>query len=199
MFEPTAQTGHDLVAGERLFRGHPLHRRVEVELDGLRLHVRPVLPGDTGRIARFVQGLSSTTAYRRFLAPTPRLTARALATLVDVDHHDRETLLALTADGPSSRLIGVGQYVRLTEARAEIALVVGDAWQRRGVGRMLAAQLAQAAAEEGIAELTATVLAENPAPQRLAVGLTAAVEAVHAGTTVDLTIRCPTMATPRQV
>jgi GNAT superfamily N-acetyltransferase len=72
------------------------------------------------------------------MTPTPRLSDRTLAYLADVDHVDREALVALAGD----EIIAVARYHRMPDTvEAEIAIVVEDAWQRRGLGRILLERL----------------------------------------------------------
>jgi RimJ/RimL family protein N-acetyltransferase len=180
--------GSVLTSSPALMTGHPLHRRVDVAAAGTALTVRPVLPGDAAAVADLVRGLAPQTAYRRFHAPVSRLTSEQLAGIVDVDHHDRETLVAEVAHRRGPALIAIAQYIRIEPAVADMAIVVADAWQRRGVGRIMAARLAEAAEEEGIERFDATVLADNTAPQRLARGLSATMDTARHGTTIDMHI-----------
>jgi acyl-CoA synthetase (NDP forming) len=78
---------------------------------------------------------------------------------VEVDHHDREAFVAELGD----RLIAVGRYERLGPAatEAEVAFVVEDAHQGRGVGSVLLEHLAEAARDAGISRFVAEVLPQN--------------------------------------
>jgi GNAT superfamily N-acetyltransferase len=191
--EPVAtmcpEGGQGLVAAGGLFRGHPLHRRAEVEVGRLRVRIRPVLPTDADAVAAFFARLSLETAYRRFHAPLRRLSAAQLTGMVDVDHPDRETLVAFVEEAAGVWvLVAVAQYVRLDDTSADMAIAVGDRWQRRGIGRVLTAHLGRAAGEAGIAAFAATVLAGNPAPQRLARSVSDEVSVQRDGAEVELRI-----------
>src|SRR6059058_3282277 len=94
--------------------------------DAARLLVRPLEPTDRAALAEAVSRLSPTTRYLRFAAPKPRLTKADLDNLLDLDHHDREALVAIdpaTGDG-----IAVGRYapVRDEPGVAEVAVTVTD-------------------------------------------------------------------------
>ena len=81
--------------------------------------------------------------YRRFLAPIDHLSDQQLAYLTQVDHIAHEALLAIdTATGED---VAVARFIRDPEdpSRAEVAIVVFDRWQGRGVGRTLADRLAR--------------------------------------------------------
>ncbi len=102
---------------------------------------------------------SERTRYLRYFSPYPRIPARDLARFVNVDHHDREALVVATGDD----LIAVGRYERLGPAApdAEVAFVVEDAHQGRGIGSVLLEHLAEAARDAGITRFVAEVLPEN--------------------------------------
>jgi GNAT superfamily N-acetyltransferase len=152
--------------------GHPLHRRAETVIGASRLSIRPVLPTDANAIATFHRGQSPRSRYLRFHAPIARLTAAQLASIVDVDHHDAETLIAEVGTGRRRRLVGIAQYVCVGNGRADAAVTVDDAWQHRGIGRRLMTALAAAAREAGITAFSATILADNKAALHLVHGLT---------------------------
>jgi GNAT superfamily N-acetyltransferase len=132
--------------------------------DGLPLEVRPLTPDDEAGLRRFYAQLSPSTLFRRFMTPIPRLPEGSLAYLSATGGADREVIVA-TFGG---RIVAEGRYHRDAEAGdAEIALVVGDEWQGRGIGPALAERLARAAARDGIVGFTGSMLADNRAARRL--------------------------------
>ena len=150
MRSPIEVTGypHDLTAPVRL-------------ADGAELIVRAILPADRDRIRRLLDRMSPLTRYRRFLTPVPRPTAAMIEYLVTVDYRDRLALVAVAGD----EIVAVARYDRLAApadpGEAEAAIVVEDAWQRRGLGTQLLVRLIAAARERGIHTFVAEVLAEN--------------------------------------
>jgi len=127
--------------------------------DGSTVHVRPISPDDADRVVALHSRFSDRTRYLRYFSPYPRIPARDLERFVNVDHTDREALVAALGDD----LIAVGRYERLGEgaADAEVAFVVEDAYQGRGVGSALLEHLAEAARESGISRFVAEVLPQN--------------------------------------
>ena len=81
----------------------------------------------------------------------------------DVDHHDHEAIGAV--DSGDGEGVGITRYIRSSTepTSAELAIVVTDSWQRRGVGFHLLRVLCRRAREEGITTLSAEVLSDNPA------------------------------------
>jgi acyl-CoA synthetase (NDP forming)/GNAT superfamily N-acetyltransferase len=129
-----------------------------VASDGGVVHLRPIRPEDADALVAFHGKLSERTRYLRYFGPYPRIPERDLHRFTHVDHVDRVALIAMLGD----ELIGVGRYDRLGErADAEVAFVVADAQQGRGIGSVLLEHLAAAARERGIQRFVAEVLAEN--------------------------------------
>jgi RimJ/RimL family protein N-acetyltransferase len=128
------------------------------------LTVRPIDPGDVGRLERMFFRLSPTTIYRRFFSPIHDPSPRLLMWLSNVDHDRREALVALAGD----EIVAVARYDgRAGASDAEIAVTVEDAWQHRGVGTRLARRLAACALDHGFERFIATMLPDN----RPAIGL----------------------------
>src|SRR3982750_330840 len=102
---------------------------------------------------------SERTRYLRYFSPYPRIPERDLARFVTVDHRDREAFVIVA--GP--RIMAVGRYERLgpDSPEAEVAFVVEDAHQGRGIGSVLLEYLAEAARANGIPRFVAEVLPEN--------------------------------------
>jgi RimJ/RimL family protein N-acetyltransferase len=105
-----------------------------------RIAIRALRP-DEGHLLELVhERLGPQSRLQRYLAPKPRLSRRDLDDLSAVDGHHHVALVALV--GVPAEPIGVARYLRYREAAvAEIAVEVVDAWQRRGVGRLLLTQL----------------------------------------------------------
>ena len=139
---------------------------VEVVLrDGGTCLLRPIDPTDAEGIIGLHSRLSERSRYFRFFGAYPRIPAADLRRFVNVDHGDREALVAVL-DGD---LIGVGRYERLPARpdSAEVAFVVVDDHQRRGLAPILLAHLVTAARTVGIAQFVAEVLPGNTAMMRV--------------------------------
>ena len=149
-------------------RGWPVaaKRRAAAGSDDGRVHsryvdgltIRPLRNGDTDTVAALFARLGPRSRTRRFCGAKPRLSDAELMALarVDGDHH----VLVGYLDGDPEPL-GLGQLVRVGSA-AEVAVEVADAYQGRGIGSVLARELAADARAAGITELVATVCGDNP-------------------------------------
>ena len=143
-----------------------MHTAALVLADGARLGVRPISADDRDALSTWFGRLSPESRRRRFHGPKPRLSARELKYLTEVDHVSHTALVAIDERG---RMVGEARYAtEEPDGRvADFAVTVADDWQGRGVGSSLSARLVRAARGNGIARLTALTLAENRAAQRL--------------------------------
>jgi RimJ/RimL family protein N-acetyltransferase len=137
--------------------------------DGTVVTFRAIRPDDRVRLQDSHARLSPASRYRRFMAAKPRLSGADARYLADVDGHDHVAVVATVTDGGAERIIGVGRVVRIAgePGVGEFAIVVGDAWQNRGLGSLLLAALGEAAQAQGIVRLRASMLADNAPIHRL--------------------------------
>ena len=129
--------------------------------DGAAVDIRPLEPDDSDLLLQGFEGLSPASRYARFLTAVPRLPKHWVDDLTDLDHRDREALAA--SDAATGRGIGIARYVRVEGEpdAAEFAIAIADAWQDRGLGRLLLEELIGAARANGIARLYGDVFASN--------------------------------------
>ena len=137
----------------------PAHWAADVvTADGGTVHVRPITPADADALVAFHSRLSPRTIHFRFFSPRPRLSPREVERFTTVDHDDRVALVAELGD----ELVAVARYDRLpATSSAEVAFVVGDDHQGRGLGTLLLEHLAAAARERGITRFFADTLPDN--------------------------------------
>jgi acetyl coenzyme A synthetase (ADP forming)-like protein len=125
--------------------------------DGTVAKVRPIAESDAERLVRFHARLSGETTYMRFFSAHPRLSPKEVQHFTVVDHVEREALVAVVGDD----IVGVGRYDRVSAEEAEVAFVVDDAWQHRGVGTLLMEHLATVGRTRGIRRFLADTLTVN--------------------------------------
>ena len=145
-------------------RPHGEHVRLR---DGAEIVIRQVEPDDAAQLKIAFEHLGAVSRYRRFLAPLDHLSPEQVAYLTHVDHTDHEAIAAL--DAVTGEGIGIARFVRdPDDARlAEVAIVVTDAWQGRGVGTALVERLAARMRTVGVERIAARMLVGSEAPRRL--------------------------------
>ncbi|MGE5172090.1 MAG: GNAT family N-acetyltransferase, partial [Rudaea sp.] len=178
--DPVVVSGRRLVVGgaridvdprRKLMRGYP-HMAIHpypVELigdvtlaDGTVLHVRAIRPEDAALEQEFVNGLSEQSRYYRFFYRLNALTPAMLARFTQVDYDRELALVALADTAGAPAFVGVARYIANPDrTSAEFAVVVADAWQRRGVARILMRGLIVCAKRRGFSHLSGSILRAN--------------------------------------
>ncbi|MDA0136934.1 GNAT family N-acetyltransferase [Solirubrobacter deserti] len=125
-------------------------------LPALTVLIRPITPEDKPLLSAGLRMLSPETAMRRFLSPKVSFSAAELRYLTEVDQVDHVALVAV--DALHGGLVAVARSVRVSEDTAELAIVVGDPWQRMGLGRRMIELLAERA---NVDKFSGTMLATN--------------------------------------
>ncbi|HZI91554.1 MAG TPA: GNAT family N-acetyltransferase, partial [Thermoleophilaceae bacterium] len=148
--------------------------------DGTRLVIRPIRPSDKAGLSAGLTSLSEVSRHRRFLSPKVKFTAAELRYLTELDGHDHAALVAHLMDGTG---VGVARYVHLPgdPPTADVAIVVADAMQSRGLGSLMADELAVIAAQNGIHRFSADILSDNVPAQRLLARLSDRLRRSHDG------------------
>jgi GNAT superfamily N-acetyltransferase len=123
------------------------------------VRIRPYGLTDRDRVRRMSDRLSAASLYTRFFSGTPRIPEYYVGLLENLDHWDREAMVALDRD----EIVGIAEYVRdaAQPCRADIAVLVADPWQRRGLGSALVGYLSELAGRRGIREFDADVILTN--------------------------------------
>jgi acyl-CoA hydrolase/GNAT superfamily N-acetyltransferase len=129
---------------------------------GRTVTVRPVRLTDEEDVQDLFYRLSDESTYRRFLGLKRRHPHQEMQRLVDLDYEQSMALLVCVTEGGHEELIGMSRYdVNPANRLADIAFVVRDEWQGRGVGTLLMKRMGEIARSRGLAGFTADVLASN--------------------------------------
>ncbi len=131
--------------------------------DGTRVLFRLAGHDDGPAILDGFERCSADTRYFRFLSGGYQLTDERVHALTWADHRSHAVWLALDLDAPGTPVAGLARFVRDTDrpGEAEVAFIVADAYQGRGLGRLQLDALRVSAAVDGITTFVANVLAEN--------------------------------------
>ncbi len=144
---------------------YPTHVDLRETLrDGSVIHIRPIHPEDADQERDFVANLSPNARRLRFFGSSRSLTAEQLARFTQVDFQREFAIVALAENGEDEQQVGVARFhVNAGGYSANFAIVVSDAWQRKGIARRLMGELVQEARRRGIKKLRGIVLRENEA------------------------------------
>ena len=123
------------------------------------VRIRPYGRSDEALLRRMSVRLSGRSLHHRFFSGTPDIPEYYLRAVAGIDHWNHDALVGIVDDD----MVGIAEYIRnrADSSRAELAILVTDEWQQRGLGRHLMAYLAQLAFRRGIWAFDADVLLDN--------------------------------------
>ena len=143
-------------------------RTTHVLDDGTQVQFRPMHPTDEARLKDMFHTLSEQTLYYRFMSHIQTVPRREIRNFVFVNHRTDVAIAATVPEAHGEDIVAIGRYyLDETSNMAEVAFVVQDRWQNRGLGSFLLKYLAVIARRNGIRGFSAEVLTENRAMQRV--------------------------------
>jgi len=129
---------------------------------GLGILLRPVKISDEPLLKDLLYSLSDQSIYRRFFSTRTDMPHEYLQEFVVIDYTQKMVILALIEKGKKEEIVGMGQYaIDESTHTADLALVVRDDFQNRGIGRELLSYLTYLAEKQGLLGFTAEVLVDN--------------------------------------
>jgi len=139
------------------------HMRTKYLLkDGTEINFRPIHPTDEPQMRDLLYDLSQETIYYRFMSHQERFGQRQIQNFVYVDHRKDVAIVGTLPEAYGDEIIVVGRYYLDEHTnRAEVAFVVRDEWQNRGLGTFVFRHLVNIAKANGITGFTAEVLRNN--------------------------------------
>jgi acyl-CoA hydrolase/GNAT superfamily N-acetyltransferase len=134
--------------------------------DGTLINFRPVHPTDEPRMRELFYRLSEATIFYRFMSHQKLVPRRQIQDFVYIDHRNDVAIVGTLPEAHGEDIIAIGSYYLDPKTNlAEVAFVVHDRWQNRGIGAFLLRHLIRIARRNGIRGFTAEVLSENKAMQ----------------------------------
>jgi len=141
--------------------------------DGTEVTLRPIRPEDEPRMVRFHETLSERTVYYRYLEMlqlNQRVAHDRLTRICFIDY-DREVVLVADKKDPDtgfSEIIGVGRLDKTPGTNdAELGIIISDSAQGKGLGAAIVRRLVEVSKGENIRRITADILTENMAMQKI--------------------------------
>lgn len=136
---------------------------VERLRDGRTIEIRALRPDDQDDMLAAVNRTSMQSLQRRFFVPKRGFSDKEVSFFMNVDFANHVALVAAIDEGGQPIIAGGGRYIVTRPGQAELAFVVVDAYQGKGIGKALMRHLLAIARNAGLKELTAEVLPENTA------------------------------------
>ena len=134
--------------------------------DGTLINFRPIHPTDEPRMRELFYRLSEATIFYRFMSHQRFVPRRQIQDFVFIDHRNDVAIVGTLPEAYGEAIIAIGSYYLDPKTNlAEVAFVVHDEWQNRGIGAFLFLHLIRIARRNGIRGFTAEVLLENKAMQ----------------------------------
>ena len=135
----------------------------ELLRDGTPIEIRALRHEDEADMLAAIERTSAQSLQRRFFVMKRHFSDKERAFFMDIDFKNHVAIVALAEEAGCKVIVGGGRYIVFEPGRAEMAVVVIDTWQGRGVGSILMRHLVKIARDGGLKELTAEVLPENKA------------------------------------
>jgi RimJ/RimL family protein N-acetyltransferase len=135
--------------------------------DGCEVKIRALRPDDKNDMLAAVGRTSTQSLQRRFFVVKRGFSEKEIAFFMDLDFVNHVALVALGEEEGRSVIIGGARYVVTQPGQAEIAFVVIDDYQGKGLGTLLMRHLSIIAGNAGLKELIAEVLPENAAMRKV--------------------------------
>lgn len=136
--------------------------------DGTELGIRPIHPTDEPKVKELFYSLSEYSLYTRFMSRIKWVSRKQMHEFVYIDHRTEVSIVATVPEADGEEIVAIGgYYLQPNTHQAEIAFLVADRWQGRGIGKFLLKHLVTIARRNAIAGFTAETLPENKAMQAI--------------------------------
>jgi RimJ/RimL family protein N-acetyltransferase len=135
--------------------------------DGSRIEIRALCPEDEADMLAAIDRTSTQSLRRRFFTMKRSFSAKERDFFMNIDFHTHVAIVATVKESGRTFIVGGGRYIVFEPGRAEMAFIVVDTWQGRGIGSILMRHLIGIATNNGLKELTAEVLPDNTAMRKV--------------------------------
>jgi len=130
--------------------------------DGQEVMLRPIKPEDEPLLVKLFQTFSEETMRLRFFQVIKEISHRTLARYCNIDYDREMSIIAELIEDGKRRMIGMVRLVVEPDGESgEVAVVVGDPWQNRGLGTMMLDYIIEISRDMGLKRIFGEILAEN--------------------------------------
>ena len=136
--------------------------RHEALRDGTEIFFRPVKPTDEPSLSEMLYSLSTESVRKRFFTHTTRFPHKDVQQLTNIDYEQELAIVGVVPSVSGEQIVAIAQYFLDPKSMAaEVAFIVQDEWQQKGMGTLLLKNLIQVARQRGVKKLDASVLPTN--------------------------------------
>jgi acyl-CoA hydrolase/RimJ/RimL family protein N-acetyltransferase len=147
---------------------YPRELETQATFNGTEVFFRPVMPTDESLMQDLFYSLSEESIYYRFFARNSVMPHARVQRFTTIDYQKELAIVAVAGEEGHEEIIAVGRLTVESDTNmAEVAFLVRDDWQRKGIGTWLQSYLIEIARSRGIVALKARTLADNTAVLRL--------------------------------
>ncbi len=130
--------------------------------DGRNVTLRPIQPEDEPLEFELFDSFSDKTWRQRFFGPRTEISHREMTRYTNIDYRREMAIIGILNDEGKERMIGVGRLIiGPSQDTGEYAVVVGDPWQRLGLGEKLTDSIIGVAEDKNLKSIYATILKNN--------------------------------------
>ena len=136
--------------------------RFDVLNDSTEIFFRPVKPTDEPALSEMLYSLSPKSIRTRFMMHKKAFPHREVQQFTNIDYRHNVAIIGIVPDASHDQIVALAQYFQDPRSHgAEVALLVQDEWQRKGMGTALLAYITQIAKDRGVKYFYAKVLPNN--------------------------------------
>jgi len=136
--------------------------------NGLEVRFRAIRPSDEEQMRRLFYRFSSESIYYRYFTQVTSMPHSKMQKYVNTDYNKTLSIVGLIGDPGHGRIIAEARYVKLDDPTlGEVAFIVDEKYQKKGIATFLFRLLSQQAKEKGLEIFTADVLSSNTAMMRV--------------------------------
>ncbi|MHA1309498.1 MAG: GNAT family N-acetyltransferase [Candidatus Helarchaeota archaeon] len=136
--------------------------------DGTKVFIRPIKPSDRDIWVEFYLSLSKLSKYYRFFSTRPTPNEKMIKQYTQIDYVNNFALIAIITENGKEKMIGVVRYVLVPEEDgAELAIVIADEWQGKGLGTKLLLLILDIIIKRRISKVLGDVFLDNDKMMRI--------------------------------
>ncbi len=136
--------------------------RYDTLIDGTEIFFRPVKPNDESSISEMLYSLSEDSVRKRYMSRTVAFPHKDVQQLANVDYQNNLAIVGVVPSVSGDEIVAIGQYFLDPKLdQGEVAFVVQDEWQKKGMGTLLLKFLSEIAYKRKVKEFHAKVMRDN--------------------------------------